>query len=81
MFINSDDIFSVSNANQNFSKVSKKVDRDGKAILFKNNKPKYIILDINRNELLLDLTDDEKFEIVTKRILKKYLPAFKELAK
>ena len=33
------------------------------------------------NDILLDLTDDEKIDIVAKRILKKYLPAFKELAK
>ena len=32
-------------------------------------------------DLLLDISDEERFEIVTKRILKQYLPAFQELAK
>ena len=32
-------------------------------------------------EPFLDLSDDEKIDIVAKRILKKYLPAFMELAK
>ncbi|MCQ2440340.1 MAG: type II toxin-antitoxin system Phd/YefM family antitoxin [Clostridia bacterium] len=81
MQINTNDIFSVSKANQNFSLISRKVDLDGRAVLFKNNAPKYLILDINKNDLILDLTDDEKIDIVAKRILKKYLPAFKELAK
>ena len=32
-------------------------------------------------ENLMDLTDDEKIDIVAKKILEKYLPAFEELAK
>ena len=81
MLINTNDMFSVSAANQNFSVITRKVDKDGKAILLKNNKPKYVVLDINSAEVLFDLTEDERFEIITKRILEKYLPAFKELAK
>lgn len=81
MLINTNDMFSVSAANQNFSVITRKVDKDGKAILLKNNKPKYVVLDINSAEVLFDLTEDEWFEIITKRILEKYLPAFKELAK
>jgi hypothetical protein len=36
---------------------------------------------MENNDRLFDLTEDEKIEIVAKRILKKYLGAFKELAK
>lgn len=32
-------------------------------------------------ELSCDLSDDEKIDIVAQRVLQKYLPAFKELAK
>ncbi len=81
MKINTDTIFSMTQANQNFSKVARTVDRSGEAVVIKNNKPKYMIFDIEKNSLLLDLTDDEKIEIVAKRILNRYLPAFKELAK
>ncbi len=81
MKINTDTIFSMTQANQNFSKVARTVDRNGEAVVIKNNKPKYMIFDIDKNSLLLDLTDDEKIEIVAKRILNRYLPAFKELAK
>ena len=33
------------------------------------------------NGLLCDLSDDEKIDVVSKKILNKYLEAFKELAK
>ena len=39
------------------------------------------LLDMEKSDLILDLTDDEKIDIVAKRILEKYYPAFKELAK
>ncbi len=81
MYINTDTIFSMTQANQNFSSVAKIVDKMGEAVVFKNNKPKYLIVDIDSSEVMLDLTDDEKIDIVAKRILQKYLPAFKELAK
>ena len=81
MMINSDTIFSMTQANQNFSQVARCVDSNGEAVVFKNNKPKYLIMDINKNEALLNLTDDERIDIVAKRILNKYIGAFKELAK
>ena len=81
MLINSETIFSMTQANQNFSQVARTVDSKGEAVIFKNNKPKYIVLDMDDNDLLIDLSEDEKIEIVAKRILNKYLSAFKELAK
>lgn len=81
MYINSETIFSMTQANQNFSQVAKSVEKNSEAVVFKNNKPKYLIVDLEENDYLLDLTEDEKFEIVSKRILNRFLPAFKELAK
>ncbi|MDE6659867.1 MAG: type II toxin-antitoxin system Phd/YefM family antitoxin, partial [Eubacterium sp.] len=81
MYINTETIFSMTQANQNFSSVARTVDNKGEAVVFKNNKPKYLIVDMESNDLMLDLTDDEKIDIVAKRVLTKYLPAFKELAK
>lgn len=81
MYINTDTIFSMTQANQNFSSVARSVDRNGEAVVFKNNKPKYLVIDMENNDFLLDLTDDEKIDIIAKRVLLRYLPAFKELAK
>ena len=80
MTINTNEIVSVSEANQNFSKVTRIAERNGQALIFKNNKPKYILLDLEKNPII-EMTDDEKIDFVAARILKKYKPAFLELAK
>ena len=81
MIINTDAIFSMTQANQNFSVVARAVDREGEAIVFKNNKPKYLVVNLENSNRLFDLTEDEKIDVVAKRILQKYIGAFKELAK
>lgn len=81
MMIDSNKIFSMTQANQNFSLVAKKVDREGEAVIFKNNHPKYLVIDMDNTDLICDLTEDEKIDIVAKRVLQRFLPAFKELAK
>lgn len=70
----------MTEANQNFSKVVKIADKNGSAVVFKNNKPKYMIVNIEENPIF-ELSDDEKIDVASKRILEKYLDAFKELAK
>ena len=80
MTINTNEIVSVSEANQNFSKVTRIAEKNGQAVIFKNNKPKYILLDLENNPII-EMTDDEKIDFVAARILKKYKPAFLELAK
>ena len=81
MLIDTNNLFSMTQANQNFSSVARCVDKNGEAVVLKNNKPKYLVVDMENENFILDLTEDERIDIVTKRILNKYLPAFKELAK
>lgn len=81
MYIDTNTIFSMTQANQNFSSVARSVDKNGEAVVFKNNKPKYLVIDMENSDFILDLSDDEKIDIIAKRVLKRYLPAFKELAK
>ena len=81
MLIDSNTIFSMTQANQNFSRIARTADKEGKAVVFKNSKPKYMVIDLDRGDMLLDLSDDEKIDVVARRILQKYLSAFKELAK
>lgn len=80
MQIDTNTIVSVTEANQNFSKVAAIAEKKGQAVIFKNNKPKFVLLDLEKSPIM-DLTDDEKIDIVAARILKKYRPAFLELAK
>ena len=80
MVINTNSIISISEANQNFSKAARLAEKTGQAVIFKNNKPKYILVDIDQNPPI-EMTDDEKIDFVAARILKKYKSAFLELAK
>ena len=80
MMINTNAIVSASQANQNFSRVTRIADAQGQAVIFKNNKPKYLLVDIESTPYF-DMTDDEKIDVIAARILKKFKPAFEELAK
>ena len=80
MLIDTNSIVSVSEANQNFSRVTRIADRTGRVVIFKNNKPRYVLYDLDLSPEI-EMTDDEKIDFVAARILKRYKPAFLELAK
>jgi len=80
MMINTNTIVSMTEANQNFSRVTRIADANGQAVVFKNNRPKYLLIDMDHSPLL-DMSDDEKINVVAARIMKKFKPAFEELAK
>jgi antitoxin Phd len=78
--LNTNQIVSVSEANQNFSRVAKLTEKHGELYIFKNNKPKYKLVDVEKDNTI-EMTDDEKIDFVAARILKLYRAAFEELAK
>lgn len=80
MMINTNTIVTATEANQNFSRVARIADAKGQAVIFKNNKPKYLLIDMESTPYF-EMTDDEKIDVIAARILKKYRPAFEELAK
>ena len=80
MQIDTNTIVSVTEANQNFSKVSRIAERNGQAVIFKNNRPKFLLIDVEQSPLM-DLTEDEKIDIAAARILNRFRPAFEERAK
>ena len=80
MQIDTNTIVSATEANQNFSRVTRIAEKNGQTVIFKNNKPRYMLIDLEKSPVL-DLTDDEKIDIVANRILKRFKPAFEELAK
>ena len=79
MMINTNAIVSMTEANQNFSRVTRIADANGQAVVFKNNRPKYLLIDMERSPLW-DMTDDEKIDVVAARIMKKFKSAFEKLA-
>ena len=80
MTIDTNAIVTMTEANQNFSRVTRIAERNGQAVIFKNNRPKYMLIDLDTSPVI-DMTDDEKIDVVAARILKKYKPAFTKLAK
>ena len=80
MNIDTNTIVSVTEANQNFSRVTRIAEKKGQAVIFKNNRPKYMLIDLE-NSPMIEMTEDDKIDFVAARILKKYKAAFLELAK
>ena len=80
MNIDTNTMVSISEANQNFSKVAKIVDQFGSAIILKNNSPRYIILEFNQAEKMQNVSDDDVFASSNKLILRNK-NIYEELAK
>ena len=80
MNVNTNTMVSISEANQNFSKVARLVDQYGSAVILKNNSPRYLILEFNQaDEQLAAPTDDVL--AISKKILARNKTVYKELAK
>lgn len=80
MIVNTNQMLSVSEANQNFSKATKLADQNGSIILLKNNRPSYMLISLRENPDF-ELTDEEKIDVVARRVLERHRKAFEELAK
>ncbi|MCL2834368.1 MAG: type II toxin-antitoxin system Phd/YefM family antitoxin [Treponema sp.] len=80
MTINVDNLVSISEANQNFSRVARLVDEKGTAIILKNNIPRYVLLDYSLFQKNAT-ADDADVDTVAAQILTKHIKAFEELAK
>ena len=80
MKIDTNTIASMTEANQNFSKVARMAESQGRAVIFKNNKPKFLVLDLE-SESYFEVTEEERLELAAQRVLARYKPALEELAK
>ncbi len=80
MNINTDSLVSITEANQNFSKVARLVDENGSAVILKNNVPRYLIVEFRQAEKE-QLAADEDVAAISKRLLQKNREAYAELAK
>lgn len=80
MMVDVKNLVSITEANQNFSKVARMVDERGNVVILKNNVPKYVLIDYSKFEQK-SIADNETVEKVADEILTKHLKAFEELAK
>ena len=68
MNVNTKTMVSISEANQNFSKVARLVDQYGSAVILKNNSPRYLILEFNQADEQLSAQTDDVLAISEKLI-------------
>lgn len=80
MMIDTNAIVTATEANQNFSRIAKLAEKKGRVYVFRNNRPKLLVIDLD-TEPQVDISEDEKFQVVTQRILREHKAAFEELAK
>ncbi len=80
MMVNTNALVSITEANQNFSKVARLVDENGAAIILKNNVPRYVIMEFSEAEKM-ELAPDEEITRISERLISNNLEAYKELAK
>lgn len=83
MTVDTNVLVPMTDANQNFSKVVRLVDETGLAVIMKNNKPRYVVVDFDEydqiqlimqmREKLIDSTGDA--------LIEENMEAFRELAK
>ena len=80
MMVNTDNLVSITEANQNFSKVARMVDKNGSVVILKNNVPKYLIVEFNQAEAVQTAPDEDVLKI-SERLIVKNREAYEELAK
>lgn len=72
---NINNLVSISEANQNFSKIVRMVDENGAAVILKNNKLRYVLAEHSQSEKV-DMVEDVELGEVAKRILSKQYEGF-----
>ena len=80
MMINSNTLVSITEANQNFSKVASLVDKQGSAVILKNNVPRYLVVEFSQVEQMQAAEDEDVMQI-SKRLIQQNRAAYEELAK
>ncbi len=78
--INTDNLVSITEANQNFSRVARLVDENGVAIILKNNAPRYVLIEFSQLESE-QKADDEDVLTISRRLMAKNKEAYQALAK
>lgn len=80
MTVDTKTMVSITEANQNFSRVARLVDEHGSAVILKNNVPRYLVVDFSKAEQE-SIASDEDVVAISKKLLEKNKEAYEVLAK
>lgn len=83
MMVDTELLVPMTDANQNFSKVVRVVDEHGAAVILKNNKPRYVVVDFEEYDEIRAARElrRKKLATITDSLLEKNAEALKELAR
>lgn len=79
MKVSTSTLVSITEANQNFSKVARLVDEKGFAVILKNNVPRYLVIEFSQAEKLQEAEDEDVLRI-SERLLLQNREAYEVLA-
>ena len=80
MTIDTNTMISITEANQNFSKVTRVVDEHGTAVILKNNVPRYLVIDFSKAEQE-KIASTEDVLAISERLIKQNMEAYEVLAR
>ena len=83
MTVETSTLVPMTEANQNFSKVTRLVDESGLAVILKNNKPRYIVVNFEEYDALqaARAARRQKVEAAADQLIEENLDALRELSK
>ena len=80
MNVNTENRVSITEANQNFSRIARMVDEKGSVVILKNNSPRYLLIEFNQAQRE-QTASDEDILALSKRLIEKNREAYEVLAK
>jgi antitoxin Phd len=83
MTVNTNTLVAMTEANQNFSKVTRLVDDEGIAVILKNNKPRYIVVNFDEYDEIRTARENRKkmIDAAADELIRENMDALLELAK
>ena len=80
MTINTDALVSITEANQNFSRVARMADENGAVVILKNNTPRYLLIEFNAADKEQKAADEDVMTI-SRRLIEKNKKAYEVLSR
>ena len=70
MNVNTENLVSITEANQNFSRIARMVDEKGSVVILKNNSPRYLLIEFNQAQREQSASDEDILAL-SKRLIEK----------
>ncbi|MBD8975165.1 type II toxin-antitoxin system Phd/YefM family antitoxin [Veillonella magna] len=80
MNVDTNNLVSITEANQNFSRIARMVDERGAVVILKNNSPRYLLIEFDAAERE-QVASMESLDTISKRLIAKNREAYEVLAK